>query len=215
MEAFVTKHNKSHNTENGVVALFLCVLRRSLHRCCRGRTFFASQGDDSLPCYEESSNHTEQKHGVEAIEYYSGKCFRFGQKPAEQQDEDGFYRSNSGNPTDSEETNQQIPLIIRKRGMDEGIRCGKQQQAVHGHGDFVHNILEKIHTGSVGNRNAGFVQVVDPGNAGTAAQGSCFIKGTIKGVAEAFPIRVFRVGLMYDQPGDMSLTDMIEDYSEE
>ncbi len=176
---------------------------------------FAAQRDKFLSYHEKCANRAGQKHGVEAIENYSGKCFCLGQKPTEQQYEDGFYRSNSGNPTDSEQTNQQIPLIIRKRGMDERIRCGKQQQAVHGHGDFVHNILEKIHTGSVGNRNAGFVQVVDPGNAGTVAQGSCFIKGTIKGVAEAFPIRVFRVGLMYDQPGDMSLTDMIEDHSEE
>ena len=48
------------------------------------------------------------------------------------------------------------------------------------------NILEKVHAGGIGNRDTGFVQVIDSCDAGTAAQSGCLIERAVESITESF-----------------------------
>ena len=73
------------------------------------------------------------------------------------------------------------------------------------------DILEKVHAGGIGDRDAGFVQVIDSCDAGAAAQRGCLIERAVESITESFPAGIFRVCFMHDQPGDVPFTDMVED----
>ncbi len=75
------------------------------------------------------------------------------------------------------------------------------------------NILEKVHTGGIGNRDTGFVQVIDSCDAGTAAQSGCLIERAVESITESLQAGIFRVCFMHDQPGDVPFTEMIDDYT--
>ena len=77
------------------------------------------------------------------------------------------------------------------------------------------DILEKVHAGSIGNRDTGFVQVIDSCDAGTAAQSGCLIERAVESITESLPAGIFRVCFMHDQPGDVPFTDMVEDHGQE
>ena len=128
--------------------------------------------------------------------------------------DDSYRQQDTGDDADTQKAQKDITLIICKRCVDKPIGQEKQEQTVYGHGDLVDNILEQIHAGGIGYRDPGPVQIIDGRNAGTAAQSGCLIKRGVERVAEAIPVTILRMGLMYDQPGDMSLADMIEKYCE-
>ena len=75
------------------------------------------------------------------------------------------------------------------------------------------NILEKVHAGGIGNRDTGFVQVIDSCDAGTAAQSGCLIERAVESITESLQAGIFRVRFMHDQPGDVPFKDMVEDYT--
>ena len=77
------------------------------------------------------------------------------------------------------------------------------------------DILEKVHAGGIGNRDTGFVQVIDSCDAGTAAQSGCLIERAVESITESLPAGIFRVCFMHNQPGDVPFTEMIDDYTEE
>ena len=74
------------------------------------------------------------------------------------------------------------------------------------------NILEKVHAGGIGNRDTGFVQVIDSCDAGTAAQSGCLIERAVESITESLQAGIFRVCFMHDQPGDVPFKDMVEDH---
>ena len=47
------------------------------------------------------------------------------------------------------------------------------------------NILEKVHAGGIGNRDTGFVQVIDSGYAGATAQSGRLIERAVESIAES------------------------------
>ena len=50
------------------------------------------------------------------------------------------------------------------------------------------DILEKVHAGGIGNRDSGFVQIIDPCDAGTAAQSGCLIERAVESITESLSI---------------------------
>lgn len=62
---------------------------------------------------------------------------------------------------------------------------------------------------------SGFIQIIDPGYAGTAAQSGCLIERAVESITESLPAGIFRVCFMHNQPGDVPFTEMIDDYTEE
>ena len=77
------------------------------------------------------------------------------------------------------------------------------------------NILEKVHAGGIGNRDTGFVQVIDSCDAGTAAQSGCLIERAVESITESLQAGIFRVRFMHDQSGDVPFKDMVEDHGQE